>query len=436
MDDFDRVRQKIRDLQSRFLGAQGTGTDYSPESTPPQDFWKRHYEQEKRKWEEQFQLKESALSRRIQEMESRLTQQRPPQTPLTSPQSPALEHSARQELERQISELRLRMEALQSENLELRSQNAKAFQLHKNEIEETAALSQQLEAEKRRRQEDAASFQQGMSNARQELEKRAQKLELEKTELAGLIDDIKANNYSLAAEHKVLKEENAILKENILHHHETEAMREQLHFAAQEKMAEGLSRRLRNYLALLMGAAEQGLRTEMLDSRAQAEKTVDEFLELSRQPEPRMEPLPANDLMDSVLKDLADRARQAQVSFAKDWGDVPAMQGDKTLLKEAFRQIILNAIEASPPGAVIRLKSFLHPAGKVEVQITDSGNGLPDAVLGKLFQPFFTTKKGHRGLGLCRAKKIVNIHHGWITLSGSQDGGTTAAVELPVTSPR
>ncbi len=425
MDDFDRVRQKIRDLQSRFLGAQGTGTDFSPlppsspESTPPQDFWKRHYEQEKRKWEEQLVQKESALSRRIQEIESRFASR------------PSADPGVRQDVERQIGELRQRLEALQAENIDLRGQATKAFQLHKTELENTSALTQQLEAEKKRRQEDARALQQGVDNARADLEKRAQRLELEKTELKGLIDDIKANNFSLAAEHKILKEENAILKENILHHNDTSAMREQLHFAAQEKMAEGLSRRLKNYLSLATGCIAQGMQTELIETQTQAEKALDAFMELSRPSEAIIEPLPANELMESVLRGLDEKAKVAQVSFAKDFGEVPAIAGDRRLLKEALQHIISNAIEASPAGSVIRLKTFRHPAGKVEIQVIDNGSGVPDKIQSKLFQPFFTTKKGHQGLGLCRAKRIVNAHHGWITVAGNAEGGTVIAVELP-----
>ncbi len=447
MDDFDRVRQKIRDLQSRFLGAQGTGSTLSPESLPAQDFWKRQYEDEKRKWEEQLLMKTVEqkefqersihdelsiveLSRRIQEMESRLSQ-RSGHPPAATPDN----------------DLKQKFAALQDENIDLKAQINKVFQLHKNELQANAEFAKQLETEKSLRQEDLKTLRQGMETLKLENEKKILRLEQEKMELAKLIDEIKSNNFSFVAEHKILKEENAILKENMMHHNETVAMREKLQFNSMEKMVEGLSRRLKNYFSLMTGSVEYGLHSgdlnearqhmaQLMETRNQSELTVDEFLQLSKYPEPSLEQVPVNELLESVIRGLDEPAKKAQVSFAKNWGKVPAVLADRHLLKDAFHQIILNAIQASGPGSTIQLNTFHHPAAqKIEVHIIDMGHGMSDKVLGKIFQPYFTTKKGHQGLGLCQAKKLIQLHHGWISVS-SEGIGTTLAVELPESKAR
>ncbi len=118
--------------------------------------------------------------------------------------------------------------------------------------------------------------------------------------------------------------------------------------------------------------------------------------------------------------------------------------GDDDLLHRAIFNLLLNAVQASPPGGEVRLEAaeLTHrqlPAqaehfsrGGVMLRVTDQGRGIPDSIKDKLFEPFVTTKSGGSGLGLSIVHRAVEAHHGFILVdSERQKGGTRFTVILP-----
>jgi two-component system, sporulation sensor kinase D len=65
------------------------------------------------------------------------------------------------------------------------------------------------------------------------------------------------------------------------------------------------------------------------------------------------------------------------------------------------------------------------------IEIADKGPGIVQSHLRKIFQPYFTTKKGRKGLGLCTAKRAVSLHHGSLSIASVQERGTTVTLRLP-----
>ena len=110
------------------------------------------------------------------------------------------------------------------------------------------------------------------------------------------------------------------------------------------------------------------------------------------------------------------------------------VSGDPTELREVFTNLLKNSLDAVEGGGTVVI-GVESRGGRVRVQVTDDGAGIPKDLLGKVFTPFFTTKgeKG-TGLGLCLAQQIVERHGGDLTLASEVGHGTTATVEIPETA--
>jgi two-component system, sporulation sensor kinase E len=111
---------------------------------------------------------------------------------------------------------------------------------------------------------------------------------------------------------------------------------------------------------------------------------------------------------------------------------LPPMEADRQRLQEALWNLIQNSLQAMPGGGKLRLSARLQNDKKIRVEVTDTGEGIPEKNLSKIFDYYFTTKEKGLGLGLPLAHKIIQGHGGTIQ-ARSQDGkGTTFEVFFPV----
>jgi len=116
--------------------------------------------------------------------------------------------------------------------------------------------------------------------------------------------------------------------------------------------------------------------------------------------------------------------------------DIMAVPGQ---LKQVFLNIILNALQAMPEGGILTVSTSSADnggAGKVLVRISDTGTGIPEQDINKIFQPFYTTKEAGTGLGLAISYGIIRGHGGEIEVKSEAGKGTTFSVYLPVVSAR
>jgi len=125
---------------------------------------------------------------------------------------------------------------------------------------------------------------------------------------------------------------------------------------------------------------------------------------------------------------LVEIPRSIQVSDKSQ--DKPKMNVDVTRMKRVFVNLIKNAVEAMPKGGTLTIESR-KTNGNVELKFFDTGVGIPEDVLEKLFTPFFTTKPKGIGLGLPICKRIVEAHEGKISVDSTVGKGTTFTVMLP-----
>ncbi|MDY7031655.1 MAG: ATP-binding protein [Thermodesulfobacteriota bacterium] len=119
---------------------------------------------------------------------------------------------------------------------------------------------------------------------------------------------------------------------------------------------------------------------------------------------------------------------------------LPTVQGDPDQLRQVFGNIILNAIQAMSEGGRLVVMTSASSVGPFEVpsqewvivSISDTGAGIPEEILGKVFEPLFTTKAKGIGLGLALTRTIVEAHGGTITVESEEGKGSTFTVRLPV----
>jgi hypothetical protein len=115
--------------------------------------------------------------------------------------------------------------------------------------------------------------------------------------------------------------------------------------------------------------------------------------------------------------------------------DLPGIFGDVIRLSQLFTNLIQNAIQAMPKGGelILRLKTVrLHGDRAIQIEIKDSGAGISEEVINRIFQPFFTTRAEGTGLGLSICSRIVEQHQGKIRALNSPTGGAIFRVTLPV----
>ncbi|PKN28718.1 MAG: hypothetical protein CVU64_11880 [Deltaproteobacteria bacterium HGW-Deltaproteobacteria-21] len=110
---------------------------------------------------------------------------------------------------------------------------------------------------------------------------------------------------------------------------------------------------------------------------------------------------------------------------------IPNCMLDKDRIKEVIINLIANAVQASPPGEIVTVRTLRHGSRAV-LEVSDRGHGILEEDRKRVFYPFFSKKKGGTGLGLTIAKKIVIAHGGNISFYPNNDKGVTFRVTLPL----
>jgi signal transduction histidine kinase len=210
------------------------------------------------------------------------------------------------------------------------------------------------------------------------------------------------------------------------------------------QLSASLAHEIKNPLSSIRGTAEILLdefppghpRREfaeiMLRETARLNATVENVLKYSRGPQPageQAEPLAA--VLTRVAKLLAGQLRKKEIDFRLEEEE---QAGEKLVdgarMAQVFLNIILNAVDAVPPGGRITLRTSRH-AGGVSVAVSDSGPGVPSDERERIFIPFVSGKKEGTGLGLAISRRIVESYGGRIEVSEAAEGGARFTVVLP-----
>jgi nitrogen-specific signal transduction histidine kinase len=164
---------------------------------------------------------------------------------------------------------------------------------------------------------------------------------------------------------------------------------------------------------------------------------VNELLEFARPSEPNFGLEDINTILDGMLLLVSTESKKKHIELIKECaGDLPRITVDGEQIKQVFLNVLLNAIEATPEGGeiVVKTRSFLKPGGDpfVQVEFTDTGCGIAPESLEDIFTPFFTTKTQGSGLGLSISNQIIQDHKGYINVRSEIEKGSTFFINLPV----
>jgi PAS domain S-box-containing protein len=156
---------------------------------------------------------------------------------------------------------------------------------------------------------------------------------------------------------------------------------------------------------------------------------VDAFSQYARSPEPDLRPVDLNDLIREVLDLYAGLKTKLSMDIAEE--PLP-ISGDSAKLRQVLHNLLQNADQATAEQSQprIHVRSEQLERG-VRLTVADNGPGFPDQLIGRVFEPYVTTKSKGTGLGLAIVKKIVEEHNGTITVANPPEGGASVAIVLP-----
>lgn len=165
-------------------------------------------------------------------------------------------------------------------------------------------------------------------------------------------------------------------------------------------------------------------------------RVVEDFLRLSRPQQLAPASCDVAEELKSIVMLVAAEAKRRSVKLELQTNERLEINADKDKLHQAFMNIILNGIQSTEGGGSLTITASWrndHAAAAPEVQILfrDSGTGIPEDIVNKIFEPFVTSKKDGTGLGLAIAKKIIEAHGGRIEVDSKLHEGTTFTIILP-----
>jgi len=162
-------------------------------------------------------------------------------------------------------------------------------------------------------------------------------------------------------------------------------------------------------------------------------KIVNELVSFAKPSKLIMEPAQVNDILDKTIRLSEISFKKLNVKVIKEFGPVPAVMCDQQKLMQIFLNLIMNGAQSMASGGTLTVRTYFDDINKnVCIDIKDTGHGITEENLKKIFAPFFTTKEGGTGLGLAITKRIVEEHKGEIKIKSVVGEGTTFTVELPV----
>lgn len=185
----------------------------------------------------------------------------------------------------------------------------------------------------------------------------------------------------------------------------------------------------------------QGLLIRAGQASVRAKDLTQQLLTFSHGGDPLKKAVPIGPLLREAVG-FALRGSMVACEFSLP-ENLPAVEGDEGLLRQALHNVVINAVQAMPRGGMMtvaaacmnpeeRAASPLAPGDYVAITIRDRGVGIPKEHLPLVFDPFFTTKQAASGLGLSTSYSIVKKHGGDISVASENGAGTTVTLHLPV----
>jgi signal transduction histidine kinase len=161
----------------------------------------------------------------------------------------------------------------------------------------------------------------------------------------------------------------------------------------------------------------------LLRETERLESVVSDFVRFASGHAPRLEPTDLNGLAGELLDFLAPQAERARIRLRREFApDLPRVEVDPNLMRQAVLNLLVNAQQAMPHGGEITVRTESN-GEYVRLQVRDNGPGIPLEHRDKIFNLYFSTKPGGTGLGLPMVKKIVEEHQGTVEVESRPGQG-------------
>ncbi len=174
----------------------------------------------------------------------------------------------------------------------------------------------------------------------------------------------------------------------------------------------------------------------VVDETLRCRKIVREILNFARETRIEKEPAELNKVISDTLSILEKHMSFQNINIIKNFDPhIPVMGLDVNQIKSVVNNLALNAADAMHEGGVLTISTgYDNPTETVTIEISDTGVGIPEENMDKIFDPFYTTKQTGKGtgLGLAVTYGIVKRHNGTISVKSTVNEGTTFTIKLPV----
>jgi two-component system sensor histidine kinase HydH len=223
-----------------------------------------------------------------------------------------------------------------------------------------------------------------------------------------------------------------------------EKVRRSERLAALGRLASGVAHEIRNPLSSIKGFAQyfrdkfetgsedRSYADIMIQEVERLNRVITQLLDFGRPKELRLDLHPLSQIMEHPLQLIRADLNKRGIKLIESPFPEDKIKADSDQITQALLNIFLNAMEAMERGGEVRVKTVgKSERGGVEIWISDSGPGISQGNLSKIFDPFFSTKKKGTGLGLAITANIIEAHGGEILVESREGKGTTFKIFLP-----
>jgi signal transduction histidine kinase len=215
------------------------------------------------------------------------------------------------------------------------------------------------------------------------------------------------------------------------------------HLSALGEMVATISHEIRNPLGIIRSSGEllkkrmasdgNGIPDIIVEESSRLNHIITDFLNFARPRQPEFKPCRIEEIIEKNIAFLDSQLRENGYTIQmKAEPPPPSIMGDADMLYQVFLNLLMNAMQAMPSGGRIAIGFETRDTG-LRLQISDQGEGIPEEILEKIWDPFFTTKEKGTGLGLGVVQKIIETHQGRIRIANREGGGAEITVDLPLT---
>lgn len=208
------------------------------------------------------------------------------------------------------------------------------------------------------------------------------------------------------------------------------------------EFATGVAHEIRNPLATIKTTVQALARSEKDGERLalledvgaeidRLNRVMGDLLQFGRPRPPEFEAVPARELLTRIATQLAPAAEEAGVGLNTQGDAGIVFLADRDQMIQICLNLVLNAIQATPPGGVVTLRSAPAGVGEGLIEVRDTGCGIPADILARITDPFFTTKPKGTGLGLSIARQLAELQGGRLAIASVAGQGTTVQVAIP-----